>query len=102
LGGLINLIGLWTLRRAFTIMTEARTLVTHGIFRIMRHPLYTGHFIMFLGSLLLRLHLVTVIAYLLFSIGQVIRARMEERKLQLSFPGYSAYKKATGMFFPKL
>jgi protein-S-isoprenylcysteine O-methyltransferase Ste14 len=102
LGGLINLIGLLTLRRAFTIMSEARELITRGIFRYVRHPLYTGHFIMFLGSLLLRLHPVTVGMYVLFCIGQTVRAKIEERKLMAAFAEYGAYRRRTGMFFPRL
>ena len=102
IGGAINLIGLLTLRRSFTIMSEARELVVRGIFSHIRHPLYTGHFIMFFGSLLLRLHPVSVALYLLFCVGQVVRARIEERKLVQSFPEYTAYKDQTGMFFPRL
>jgi protein-S-isoprenylcysteine O-methyltransferase Ste14 len=102
LGGSINFIGLLTLRRAFTIMSEARELITHGIFRYIRHPLYTGHFIMFLGSLLLRLHPVTVGMYLLFCIGQTVRAKIEERKLKAVFSEYDTYQQRTGMFFPRL
>jgi protein-S-isoprenylcysteine O-methyltransferase Ste14 len=101
-GGLINLIGLLTLRRAFTIMSEARELVMHGIYRYIRHPLYTGHFIMFLGSLLMRLHPVSIGLYLLFCIGQVIRATIEEHKLAGAFSEYADYRGRTGMFFPKL
>lgn len=101
IGGLINFIGLVTLRRAFTIMTEARTLITGGLFRWVRHPLYTGHFIMFLGSLLLRMHGYTVALYMVFVAGQVWRARNEERKLSQAFPPYEAYRQRTGMFFPK-
>ena len=101
-GGVINLIGLLTLRRAFTIMSEARELIEHGIFSYIRHPLYTGHFIMFLGSLLLRLHPVTVAMYLFFCVGQVLRAKIEERKLKEAFPRYEAYQRRTGMFFPKI
>lgn len=100
-GGVINLVGLLTLRRAFTIMSEARELIVHGIFRYIRHPLYTGHFIMFFGSLLLRLHPVTIGIYLLFCCGQVARARIEERKLEEAFPNYEAYLRRTGMFFPR-
>jgi protein-S-isoprenylcysteine O-methyltransferase Ste14 len=102
LGGAINFIGLLTLRRAFTIMSEARELITHGIFRYIRHPLYTGHFIMFLGSLLLRLHPVSITMYLLFCIGQTVRAKIEERKLMTAFTEYGAYRRQTGMFFPRL
>lgn len=101
-GGAINLIGLLTLRRAFTIMSEARELVVRGIFSRIRHPLYTGHFIMFFGSLLLRLHPVSIVMYLLFCGGQVVRAGIEERKLIQTFPEYTSYKKRTGMFFPRI
>jgi protein-S-isoprenylcysteine O-methyltransferase Ste14 len=101
-GGAINLIGLFTLRRAFTVMSEARLLVTSGIYKYLRHPLYTGHFIMFFGSLCMRLHVVTVCMYALFVLGQVLRARIEERKLAGSFPGYTDYKARTGMFLPKI
>lgn len=101
LGGVINLIGLLTLRRAFTIMSEARQLIVHGIFRYVRHPIYTGHFIMFLGSALLRLHPATVALYLLFCMGQVIRAKIEEAKLLQAFPQYEDYRRRTGRFLPK-
>ena len=101
-GGTLNLIGLITLRRAFTIMSEARALITHGIFRYIRHPLYTGHLILFFGSMLLRLHVLTVALYMLFAVGQFIRARIEERKLQRSFAEYADYKNRTGMFLPNM
>ncbi|MEJ2041638.1 MAG: isoprenylcysteine carboxylmethyltransferase family protein, partial [Desulfosarcinaceae bacterium] len=83
-----------------TIMAEARELVTGGLFRYVRHPLYSGHFIMFLGSLLLRLHPYTLVLYVVFIIGQIHRAHIEERKLQQVFPEYQPYKSKTGMFFP--
>jgi protein-S-isoprenylcysteine O-methyltransferase Ste14 len=101
-GGLLNLIGLLTLRRAFTIMTEARTLITGGIFGYIRHPLYTGHFIMFFGSMLLRLNWFAIGLYLFFMVGQVMRARVEERKLAGAFAQYEEYRRRTGMFFPRL
>jgi protein-S-isoprenylcysteine O-methyltransferase Ste14 len=101
-GGLLNLIGLLTLRRAFTIMTEARTLITRGIFGVIRHPLYTGHFIMFCGSMLLHLDWAAAGLYLFFLAGQVMRAKWEERKLSQVFPEYEQYRRSTGMFIPKL
>jgi protein-S-isoprenylcysteine O-methyltransferase Ste14 len=101
-GGIINLVGLLTMRQAFTIMSEARTLVTTGIFRYVRHPLYTGHFIMFFGSMLLRLQWTSIMLYGLFVLGQLYRARIEERKLAQAFEGYARYKNRTGMFIPRL
>ncbi len=101
-GGTINLIGLFTLRRSFAIMSEARQLITSGIYKYLRHPLYTGHFIMFFGSLWMRLHDYTILMYAIFVIGQTLRARIEEKKLAEAFPEYAEFKKTTGMFFPKI
>jgi len=101
-GGAVNLIGLITLRRAFAIMSEARLLVTSGIYKYLRHPLYTGHFIMFFGSLWMRLHHYTIAMYAVFVIGQYLRARIEEKKLADTFPEYAGFKKRTGMFLPRI
>ena len=101
-GGTINLVGLLTMRKAFTIMSEARTLVTRGIFRYVRHPLYSGHIIMFFGSMLLRLSWAAIVLYLLFVVGQIVRARIEERKLEQAFSGYMVYRQHTGMFLPRI
>ena len=102
LGSLINLIGLLTLRRAFTIMTDARVLITRGPFRFVRHPLYLGHFLEFFAIMLLSLNWITASLYVVFVIGQYIRARNEERKLCEVFPEYPEYREKTGMFLPKL
>jgi protein-S-isoprenylcysteine O-methyltransferase Ste14 len=101
-GGLINLTGLFTLRKAFTIMSEARLLIRKGIFSIVRHPLYTGHFIMFFGYLMFHLYWYTCVLYILFISGQYVRARIEENKLMRLFPEYADYMRTTGMFFPRL
>lgn len=101
IGVAINFAGLWTLRRAFTIMTEAREMVTHGLFRWVRHPLYLGQFIAFFGVLLAHVHPWTVAVAVVFVVAQVFRSRQEERKLEATFPEYAAYKERTGMFFPR-
>ncbi len=101
-GGAINLTGLLTLRRSFTIMSEARALITRGIYSIIRHPLYAGHFIMFLGYLLFHLYWYTVVLYVAFLAGQYLRARIEEEKISAVFPAYDEYRQKTGMFFPRM
>lgn len=100
-GGAVNLVGLFTLRRAFTIMSEARLFMQNGIFRYVRHPLYAGHFLMFFGYLLFHLTGVTALLYLAFLAGQYVRARIEEAKLTAVFPAYADYRRTTGMFFPR-
>lgn len=102
LGGLLNVVGLLTMRRAFTIMCEARVLVQSGVYRWIRHPLYASHFLIYLCYTFLHLHAVTIALYGIFVAGQVFRARLEERKLAEAFPEYEEYRHRTGMFFPKI
>jgi protein-S-isoprenylcysteine O-methyltransferase Ste14 len=83
-------------------MPEARELITKGIFKYIRHPLYLGYFIFFLGITFSRFHWYTVVMYIVFIIGQYYRAKIEEKKLSKAFDDYAVYKKKTGMFFPKL
>ena len=101
-GGLINLVGLIMLRRAFTIMTDARVLIRTGLFGVVRHPLYTGHFIMFFAVTALHYSYLAWGLYAFFFVNQIIRAYNEERKLSETFEEYNEYRKTTGMFLPKL
>lgn len=101
-GFAITFLSVLNLRSAFAIMAEARKLVRSGFFRWVRHPIYTGNFIMLLGALLLHLSVTTALIYVAMVIGHVYRARLEERKLTEVFPEYEEYRRATGMFFPRL
>jgi len=102
LAGLLNLIGLASLRRSFAIMAEARVLVRSGPYRFVRHPMYSAHFVIFFCVLLQRFAPVKLGLYVVFVAGQILRARIEERKLAATFPEYAEYRRTTGMFFPKL
>jgi protein-S-isoprenylcysteine O-methyltransferase Ste14 len=101
-GGSLNAIGVLTLRRGFTIMSEARVFIRSGIYRWIRHPLYASHFVIYLGYTLLHFHAATVLLYVVFVTGQTIRARIEEGKMTAVFPDYGDYKRTTGMFFPRV
>jgi protein-S-isoprenylcysteine O-methyltransferase Ste14 len=100
--GAINVIGLLTLRPAFTIMSEARVFVRSGLYRVVRHPLYASHFVIYLCYTFLHCHAATLAIYAAFVVGQTLRARIEERKLAAVFPEYEEYRRTTGMFFPRV
>ncbi len=75
-------------------------LLTGGVFRWMRHPIYTGILSAFLGwSLLVTswdLVALTAALALLFS----VKASYEEKRLSQVFPEYEHYRKKTGKFLP--
>jgi protein-S-isoprenylcysteine O-methyltransferase Ste14 len=63
--------------------------------------MYLAHFIIFLCVALLRFAPLTLALYAVFIVGQVARARIEERKLTEAFPEYEEYRRRTGMFLPR-
>jgi protein-S-isoprenylcysteine O-methyltransferase Ste14 len=100
--GALNVAGLIALRKAFAVMSEARVFVREGVYSVIRHPLYLAQFGIYLCCTLLHLQLWTLTVYVAFVAGQTLRARIEERKLASVFPEYEGYRRATGMFFPKV
>jgi len=78
------------------------TLVSSGMYRIVRHPLYASLIWMFIGASLLYVNLLALLSSLLvFLPFMYYRAKQEERLLEKEFDGYDAYRKKVGMFFPK-
>jgi protein-S-isoprenylcysteine O-methyltransferase Ste14 len=99
--GAANLLGLISLRPAFTITSEARVFIRSGLYRFVRHPLYAAHFVIYFCYLLLHFHAASVALYAAFVLGQTLRAHIEERKMSAEFPDYEEYRRTTGMFFPR-
>jgi protein-S-isoprenylcysteine O-methyltransferase Ste14 len=87
--------GMWNLRRSFSITVEARQLVTTGVYRFVRHPVYLGEILAALAVTVWRLSLINLAIFFLFTGFQLVRARMEEMKLELNFPEYGEYRKTT-------
>jgi protein-S-isoprenylcysteine O-methyltransferase Ste14 len=88
------------LGRSFSVLPEARRLVTEGPYRLVRHPLYLVEEIFILGILLpyaLPWNLVLLVVH-----GglQLERMRLEEQVLTSSFPEYTAYAARTARLLP--
>jgi protein-S-isoprenylcysteine O-methyltransferase Ste14 len=78
-------------------------LITRGVYRLLRHPLYASLIWMFCGAALVFQNWLALLANLgLFLPAMYYRARQEEVALTVEFPAYAAYRRTTGMFFPKL
>tara|TARA_B100000674_G_scaffold492762_2_gene513502 strand:- start:1038 stop:1724 length:687 start_codon:yes stop_codon:yes gene_type:complete len=90
-GNLISSVALWTLRSNFSIATECRELVRHGIYKYISHPMYLGQFITFLGVMLMRVAPQKLALYVLFVTLQWIRLKNEEKKLMQNFKDYDEH-----------
>ncbi len=102
LGEAITVAGMLSLGRSFSITTETRELRRHGLYRFMRHPLYSGEILSLFGYALAYPCSWTFWGALLFALLQGWRAKMEEAKLLRHFPEYAAYRREAGFLLPRL
>ena len=86
----------WQLGTSFTPRPEARRLVTHGVYRYLRHPLYIGAEILTAG-LFVFMGLYPLLLFALVSVPrQRRRARAEEAVLDAAFgEDYREYRRRT-------
>ncbi len=90
------------LGRSFSVFAEARTLVTSGPYRYVRHPLYLGEMIAIWGYMLADPTWWSMGVTLLFTVLQTWRANVEERKLLQHYPEYATVRAQTGFLLPNV
>jgi protein-S-isoprenylcysteine O-methyltransferase Ste14 len=101
LAGAILVISLLYLGRSFSIVPQARRLVTSGPYAIVRHPLYLAEELAIAGVVLQYAAPLLVLPLLLLHlILQIQRIRYEEGVLQRVFPEYESYVKRTARLLP--
>lgn len=82
---------------------EEQSLVTTGVYTLVRHPLYASLIWMFTGGALIYLNWAALLAnFILFIPMMIYRARLEEAALAERFPEYTEYQQRVGMLFPKM
>jgi protein-S-isoprenylcysteine O-methyltransferase Ste14 len=101
-GVAIVLWALCYLRRAFSVVPQARSVVERGPYRFVRHPMYVGNMLTIVG---LGLIVSTPPAFYL-SLAclalQFARAHYEDRLLASTFNEYGAYMSRVNAFLPRL
>jgi protein-S-isoprenylcysteine O-methyltransferase Ste14 len=91
------------MKAVFGTLRAEPSVIDSGVFRVVRHPIYTGAILFYMGASLVTLSIASAF-FLLPIIGFYIWiARYEERILTEQFgQDYLNYQKKTGMLFPKL
>ncbi len=90
------------LGRSFSIMPQARKLVTAGPYRLVRHPLYLAEQIALFGIMW---QFAQPFAFLIVITGfaiQFVRMHYEEQVLAETYPAYRAYMRTTGRILPRI
>jgi protein-S-isoprenylcysteine O-methyltransferase Ste14 len=82
-----------------SFVARSHLLVARGLYRFVRHPIYTGD-LMLLAGLELTLNSWAVVAVIPLMFYVRMQAVKEERKLLDSLPGYQQYYSQTSRFLP--
>ena len=104
--GVIILIGSGFLARAglkavFGKIRETPRVITKGVFSVVRHPVYLGSILTYLGLIVMTLSLVSIIIWIIAIFFYYYISRHEEKLLLAKFGDeYENYMKRVPMLFP--
>ncbi len=101
-GMILAVYSLSYLRKRFSIVPEARGLVTTGPYRFVRHPIYLGEIIAGVGLVTPTLGGLHALLLIIFVIAQLTRTYYEERMLRRVYPAYEGYARRTRRLIPFL
>ncbi|KAA0449553.1 MAG: isoprenylcysteine carboxylmethyltransferase family protein [Candidatus Thioglobus sp.] len=77
-------------------------LVTSGIYRWIRHPMYSSVLLMCLALTLTNSHQIAQLVMIVLLLDLALKSNLEEKLLAQNFKEYSSYKSKTGRFIPFL
>jgi protein-S-isoprenylcysteine O-methyltransferase Ste14 len=92
---------LYVLGRSFSIVAQARKLVTSGPYGIVRHPLYFTEGITTIGIIIMHWSAAALALGLVQFALQFWRMGFEEQVLRGAFPEYEDYAERVGMIWPR-
>jgi protein-S-isoprenylcysteine O-methyltransferase Ste14 len=104
-GIIILVISFKNLGRSLTanpVPLESGKLIETGIYKYVRHPIYTGLLLAMLGSVVQSMAIVKLFVWLALFALLTYKAKFEESLLIKKYPGYVEYMKRTGRFVPRL
>lgn len=102
MGSLLCILAVSDLGRSLSVMPEARKLVTHGLYRRIRHPLYLASEIATVGFFLQFRSWQAVPILVVHFYFQIRRMGWEEGILAKAFPEYAEYQRRTWRLVPGL
>ncbi len=81
---------------------ESGRLIETGLYKYVRHPIYTGLLLATLGSCVQSMAVVKFFFWFLLLALLIYKARFEEKLLAAKYSTYTDYMKRTGRFVPRL
>lgn len=73
---------------------------TGGLYRLVRHPVYSGVILLTVGAAIPSGNVTVVLAVVALTVWFMLKARWEEKRLAARYPGYAGYAAHTPRFVP--
>ena len=91
------------MRMVFGSKNRSPGVISSGVFSIVRHPIYLGAILFYLGMVVISLSIASAALFVIIVAFYISIARYEEKILTREFgDAYIQYRQRTGMLFPKL
>ncbi|WP_310993893.1 methyltransferase family protein [Aequorivita marina] len=103
MGALVTLIAVFQLNvnlSPFPSPLPGAKLIKNGVYKFVRHPIYTGLILAFFGYAIISDSVYRLLIAALLFVLFYIKTRYEEKRLLEKFPKYAEYKEQSGRFFP--
>jgi protein-S-isoprenylcysteine O-methyltransferase Ste14 len=81
-------------------LKDNHQLRTHGIYKYIRHPMYTSVLLSCLALVLSNPHWIAQLVMTVLLINLILKSNFEEKLLLKRFKSYSKYRQKTGRFLP--
>lgn len=82
------------------VVKEDHALIRTGPYSWLRHPIYTGILLAFLGTAMILGEVRALLAFVLLGISFAIKSRAEEARMRETFPEYEQYRRETSALIP--
>jgi protein-S-isoprenylcysteine O-methyltransferase Ste14 len=82
------------------VVKQDHALIRTGPYSRLRHPIYTGILLAFLGTAVVVGEVRGFVGFLLVLIGFAIKSQAEETRMKATFPEYEQYRRQTSALIP--
>ena len=104
-GLIIIYFGIKQLGGSLTVHPQPKSdakLIETGLYKVVRHPIYTGLLLATFGSVVQSMAVVKLFVWLILVVVLNYKARWEEKLLSETYANYTDYMTRTGRFVPRL
>ncbi len=104
LGLLIILFGILNLNESLSIFPSPKkdsSLISNGIYKYIRHPIYSGILIAMMSYSVYEVSLIKFLITILLAVVFYLKSGLEEKLLVERYEQYDDYKNSTGRFLPR-